>query len=239
MSIAAVALMAALTSAPAQNESPRPEARSEIHIVSANGNGPGRMDANGDGVVTREEFTAPMGNAFDRLDANRDGRLSTEEMSVGHDGPDGGPRTVFTMGGPGRPEGPGVSGVQVFTSRMAAPGGPGIPAGREVRIIRRDGGPGGDGPPVIIHGEGGPGGNAEVFSFRTGDPEGGPGGHQVFVRRFGGPDGPDTMDKDGDGRVSQDEFLAPMRDAFGRMDADGDGFLDDRESMPPPPSPAR
>ena len=235
MSIVAIALLTALTGVPTQDESPRTEARSEIRIVSTDGDGPGRMDADGDGVITREEFTAPMGRAFDRLDANRDGRLSTEERAASHGGPDGEGRAVFMMGGP---EGPGAEGVRVFTSRMSSPGAVGLPGGREIRIIRREGGPGGDGPPMIIHGEGGPGGDAEVFTFRSGRSEAGPGGHQVFVRRFGGTDAPGSMDEDGDGKVSEEEFLAPMRDAFRRMDADSDGFLNDNEGAPPPP-PAR
>lgn len=37
------------------------------------------------------------------------------------------------------------------------------------------------------------------------------------------------MDKDGDGKVSRDEFAGPPA-LFGRMDADGDGFLDRGEA---------
>ncbi len=232
MPIVVVAFLAALSGPSIQDEVPRVETLSEIRIVSANGDGPGRMDANGDGVVTREEFTAPMGGAFDRLDADRDGRLTAEEMTAGHAGSDGEPRAVFMMGGRGAPEGPLGPGVHVFTSRMSVPGGSGE---RDIRIVRRDGGPGGAGLPMIIHGEGGPDGDAQVFTFRSAGSEGGPGRSQIFVRRFGGPDGPGAMDRDGDGRVSQEEFLAPMREAFQRMDADGDGFLDDGEAGPPPP----
>lgn len=199
MSIIAVALLASLNAAPVQDQGPRIETRSEIRIVTADGEGPGRLDADGDGVVTRQEFTAPLNSAFDRLDADNDGRLSTQELAADRGGPG---RAVFMRDGPGGP-GPGV---HVFTSRM-------------------------DGPR-------GPGGDADVFMFRRGGPEGGPGEpgrSHVFVRRFGGPDGPGAMDRDGDGKVSQDEFLAPLREAFARMDADGDGFLDDRENAPPPP----
>lgn len=226
MSIFAVAFLAALSGAPTQDEAaPRVETRSEIRIVTADGEGPGRLDADGDGVVTREEFSAPMGNAFDRLDADDDGRLSTEELASGHG--EGGPgRRVMMMGGPGGHGGPGV---HVFSSREGGAGGHGAPG------VMMFGGP--DGP-------GGPGGDVRVFTFRHDGPEGGPpqvgpdgpGSHQVFVRRFGGPDGPGEMDKDGDGKVSQDEFLAPLREAFGRMDADHDGFLDEGEGHPTPPS---
>ena len=227
MSIIAVALLAALNTAPAQEEGPRVETRSEVRIITTDGEGPGRLDADGDGVVTREEFSAPMGNAFDRLDADDDGRLSTEELAANRAGPRD---HVIMRDGPGGPGGPGV---RVFTSRLDGVEGPGE---HDVRIITRDGGPGVvmlDGP----GGPGGPGGDAEVFMFRHGGPEGpaGPGGQRVFVRRFGGPDGPGEMDKDGDGKVSQAEFLAPMIEAFTHMDADSDGFLDDGEGAPPPP----
>ena len=37
------------------------------------------------------------------------------------------------------------------------------------------------------------------------------------------------MDYDGDGRVSEEEFLAPMRDAFREMDKDGSGSLEEGE----------
>ena len=223
MSIIAIALVAALNAAPVQDEAaPRAETRSEVRIITSGGEGPGRLDADGDGVITREEFSAPIGDAFDRLDADDDGRLSTGELASGHG--EGGPgRRMMMLGGPGGPGGPHGPGVHVFTSREGGPGGHGV---------------------MMLGGPGGPGGGAQVFTFRRGGPEGGPshggpgeaGGHQVFVRRFGGPEGPGDMDKDGDGKVSQEEFLAPLREAFARMDADNDGFLDDGEGHPTPPS---
>lgn len=236
MSIIAVALLAVLNGAPAQDEASRVETRSDIRIVTTDGQGPGRLDVDGDGVVTREEFSAPMGSAFDRLDADRDGRLSTEEMAESRGGP--GDRLVLRDG----PGGPGGPGVHIFTSRIDGAGGRGGPGEGDVRIVSRDGGPG----VMMLDGRRGAGGNAEVFLIHRDGPEGGPAGrpgggpgqNQVFVRRFGGPDGPGEMDKDADGKVSQAEFLAPMIDAFTRMDADGDGFLDDGEGAPPPPPPA-
>lgn len=60
---------------------------------------------------------------------------------------------------------------------------------------------------------------------------GGPGGPgedvRIEIRRFGGPGG--DLDADGDGKVTEDEFVAPLRDAFRRMDADGSGDLADGE----------
>jgi Ca2+-binding EF-hand superfamily protein len=41
-----------------------------------------RMDANGDGVVTREEFDASNARRFQEMDANNDGKVTREEMDV-------------------------------------------------------------------------------------------------------------------------------------------------------------
>lgn len=70
------------------------------------GHGMGRMmqrmaDSNGDGAVTREEFTASMAQHFDRMDANKDGQVTPEERRAmrqsmrGHKGQQ--------MDGPGAP----------------------------------------------------------------------------------------------------------------------------------------
>jgi Ca2+-binding EF-hand superfamily protein len=37
------------------------------------------------------------------------------------------------------------------------------------------------------------------------------------------------LDTDNDGKVTEEEFLAPLREAFQRMDEDRDGALDDGE----------
>lgn len=211
MTIAAIALFAALAGSPAlTQDAPRPETRSEVRIVTLggpDGHGPGRLDSDGDGVVTREEFSAPMALAFDRMDADHDGRLTTEELAAGHrEGGPGGPGVrVMTMGGPGGP-----GGHPMMFRRGHEEGGD-----ADVFVIRRDGGAEGGPPP-------GPGG---------------PGERRVEIRRFGGPDGHGAMDANGDGKISEDEFLAPMREAFQSMDADHDGSLDDSEEPhgPPPP----
>jgi hypothetical protein len=69
---------------------------------------------------------------------------------------------------------------------------------------------------------------AEIRHFDGSDGESGPSVSTVEVRRFGGPGGGD-MDTNDDGRVTEDEFLAPLREAFQRMDEDRDGALDDGE----------
>lgn len=69
------------------------------------------------------------------------------------------------------------------------------------------------------HGPGGPG------------EHGGPGGPgedvRIEIRRFGGPGG--DLDANNDGKVTEDEFIAPLRDAFRRMDADHSGDLGEGE----------
>ena len=49
--------------------------------------------------------------------------------------------------------------------------------------------------------------------------------------------GPDLklLDTDKDGRISLEEFCAPMKARFARMDANKDGYLDESELKTPPP----
>jgi Ca2+-binding EF-hand superfamily protein len=44
-----------------------------------------RMDANGDGVITRKEFEDYNGKRFDELDTNHDGKVSRAEMEAARD----------------------------------------------------------------------------------------------------------------------------------------------------------
>ena len=78
---------------------------------------------------------------------------------------------------------------------------------------------------IVIHG--GPGGHA------MGGPhgEGGP-GERIEIRRMGGPGGEQDLDVDDDGRISEAEFSAPLREAFARMDADRSGFIEAGERGP-------
>lgn len=253
--LTAVQIAAALTLQGQTPPAPPPPPQRQVVVVRS-GDGPGRLDANGDGSVSREEFAAPLNTAFAEMDKDGDGRLSTEELAAGGSGgPDG--DVMFWRGEPGHGDGevrrfemrrgPGGEGgarveerTMVFTSG-GPEGGPvvvrGGPGGGEERVMVFTGGDGpGHGPMVV----GGPGGDREVMVFVRGEGPGGhgpmrmehPGGHggDVQVRMIGGPGGHHgDMDADGDGRITEEEFLAPMRDAFRRMDADSSGAIEEGE----------
>ncbi len=80
----------------------------------------------------------------------------------------------------------------------------------------------------------GPGGDHQVMVFSS--PEGGaqPGGaldeggsvQRIEVVRVGGTGGENDLDADNDGKISEAEFSAPLREAFARMDADRSGFIE-------------
>ncbi len=98
-----------------------------------------------------------------------------------------------------------------------------------------------DGHDVIIVRGGEPG--MHRFELRRPDGSGAPGeGHGIVIRGPGGEGGPHVlhfdsaeghdghrMDADGDGKVSEAEFTARLREAFARMDADRSGFLEEGE----------
>jgi hypothetical protein len=161
-------------------QTPVPPAPPEVHtrVMVMGADGPGGLDRDGDGQITREEFAAPMNDHFARMDANGDGRLSTGELAAGpgtmggegHDirimhGPGGpGEHEIRVIGGPGGPDGPGV---RHFEMRRTHPGGG---AGAHAEHA-------GDGEArtmVFVGGPAGPGGEREIVIH------GGPGGHAMM-----------------------------------------------------------
>lgn len=220
-----IALSAALmqqTPPPAPPQAP-PEVRTRVMVVA--GDGPGGLDKDGDGQVSREEFAAPMNDHFARMDTDGDGRLSSGEMNTNH-GPmgEGGDHEVRIMRGPGGHGGPDAPGVHRFELRRDHPGGePGAHAGqREERtmvFVGGEPGAGGEREVIVL---GGPGGHPGMAGA---DWEGGP-GERIEIRRMGGPEGENDLDADDDGRISEAEFSAPLREAFARMDADRSGFIE-------------
>ncbi len=228
-----IALSAALmqqTPAPAA-----PHAAPEVHtrVMVMGADGPGGLDKDGDGQLTRDEFAAPMNDHFARMDSNSDGRLSTEELTAGHAAMAGGDHEVRIMRGPGGHGGPDGPGVHRFEMRRAHPGGEagahaehaGHGEGRTMVFVGGSPGEGGE-REIVVHG--GPGGHARMMAHGEGGP-----GERIEIRRVGGPGGGEggehDLDADNDGRISEAEFSAPLREAFARMDADRSGFIETGE----------
>lgn len=212
-------------------QTPAPPAPPQVHtrVMVMGPDGPGGLDKDGDGQISREEFAAPMNDHFARMDTNGDGRLSTEELTAGHDAMAGDDHEVRIMRGPGGPGGPGVRHFELHRDGEGEDH-------HEVRIVNGGhGGPGEGRTMVFVGGEPGPGGEREFIirggpeghaAMMAGDHgEGGP-GERIEIRRMVGPGGENDLDTDNDGRISEAEFSAPLREAFARMDADHSGFIE-------------
>jgi len=214
-----IALSAALLQDPPAPPAP-PEVRSSHFVfMGAGGDGPGNIDADGDGQVTREEFAAPLNDAFAKMDKDGDGRLSRDELASGH-GPGDGHVAVRRLGG--------GAGVEPFEFRRPGPG------GERAARIERDGehtmvfvGPDGPGEDARVVVRALPDGGPGVVRFRRGP--GGEPGRRVEVHTAVSDHGSNDLDKDGDGKISEAEFTAPLREAFSRMDADHSGFVEEGE----------
>lgn len=230
-------------SAALMQQSPAPSAPPQVHtrFMFVGAEGPDGLDKDGDGQISREEFAAPMNEHFGRMDSNGDGRLSTEEMAAGHGAlGEGGDHEIRIMRGPG---GPGERRFEMRREHGDGAGGAhaehGPGGNHEVRIMRGGHGEPGEGRTMVFtRGEPGAGGEREVIIMGGPDgpptmwqgahPEGGP-AERIEIRRIGGPGGENDLDSDNDGKISEAEFSAPLREAFARMDADHSGFIEPGE----------
>ena len=203
---AAVAL-AALIPASAQAQETQTEER---RVVVMGGPG-GHMEVGEEGL-TREAFMARHTEMFARLDADGNGVVTRDEMAAMAEAHGDLPMRIRRHG-PG-----GEGGPMVFHGE----GGPGE---RDIVIIRR--GPGGE----TINIEGGPGewtsedGHRRIIIGGPGH-EGEDGDRHVMVFRHSAEGG---LDSDGDGRWTFEEMVAPMREHFSQLDSNGDGFVDEAE----------
>jgi len=213
----------ALTAALMQQQPPAPPAPSEVRtrFMFVGGEGPGALDKDGDGQVTREEFTAPMNDHFARMDTDGDGRLSGGELSAGHGAMgEGGGHDLMIMRGMAGHGGPGVRRFEL--RRQDGEGGARAEHDEGRTVVFVGGEPGAHGAQrIVIHGD--PGGPAWAGAHAEGGP-----GERIEIRRMG-PGGADDLDADNDGRISEAEFGAPLREAFARMDADRSGFIESVE----------
>lgn len=60
----------------------RMRGKGRMHHGGMHGRMGGMMDANKDGVITKQEFMAPALAHFDRMDANKDGQVTKEERQA-------------------------------------------------------------------------------------------------------------------------------------------------------------
>ncbi len=175
------------------------------------------MDRDGDGKVTRDEFTGPEA-LFDRLDANKDGAITKDEQPKPGALPDSGGAgegrafmlnrfKVLDKDGDGKLTRSEFTGVPENFDRMDRDQ-DGTLSSKElaaaVDFFMSVQGPGGATPKAQAKGKAAAKGAGEAGGF--------------VPPRF------KQMDKDGDGKVTQSEFTGPAP-LFYRMDKDGDGSL--------------
>ena len=171
-----------------------PEGHGDMH---------GKLDANDDGSISRDEFRAAHDEMFGKMDKNHDGKLSGDEVPHGHGpGGPGGERIEMRFEGPGGHHGPG--GPPGANCRSGAPGemswtehgGPGGP-GSDVRIVR--------------HGPAGPDGHDEMDKNKDG---------KISFDEFAGPmrEHFNDADKNHNGYLEEDEMKGDHQFIFRRVE---------------------
>ncbi|MDQ8029696.1 MAG: hypothetical protein REJ23_13300 [Brevundimonas sp.] len=210
-----IVLSAAVLTQDPQAPPPVPEVRSRMVFLGGATDGPGGLDADGDGEVTRDEFARPLNDAFARLDKNGDGRLSREELAQG--GADG--NHDITVRRFGRGDG---DRLELRRPTRSGEGAARFERDGAVVVVSPDDAEAEPGVVVRTRSFRGP----RVMTFER-DPDGSdPVRVEVRALRSAHDRG---LDKDGDGRISEAEFTAPLREAFARMDADRSGFIEEGE----------
>lgn len=166
------------------------------------------LDTDNDGVISAEEIEKAAA-ALKKLDQDEDGKLSAEEL-----------RAVPGRGfGDREAGGRGAFGARGGFGRRGPFGGRGQPDERDAGELGQRRGRGGFGPGGI--GRGG-------FGGRPGGDQGAPRGAFGFAAP-NSVEGILSRDQNGDGKVTKDEWLAPLERIFDRADANGDGALDKEE----------
>lgn len=183
------------------------------------------MDKNGDGKVlpdeVAEERREMFKNTLSRGDKDGDGALSLEEFkAVGFGRPGAG-----TPGAPGATGMPPMPGNSPLFRALDTNGNGKIEAdelakaGDSLKALDRNK----DG--VLTPDEIGPPGGLAGQPAQPGRPAGAPQGGeaQAFLERI------KQADKNGDGKLSKDEAPERLKENFDRLDANGDGFIDQAE----------
>jgi Ca2+-binding EF-hand superfamily protein len=164
-----------------------------------------RLDQNGAGYVTSDEFVAAAQKRFARMDRNGDGKLTPDEMTTerrhgGHDGADD-------------KAGKHAQAAQQRFARIDANGDGMVTPDEYVAAARKlyaEFDTHHDGKVTAAEIEASP--RTQERAVHVAD---------RMVRR---------MDGNGDGVVAQDEFMAAAQKRFARIDRNGDGFIDADEA---------
>lgn len=169
----------------------------------------GRIDANTDGFVTRAEAQAEAARMFDELDTDKNGKLEAADHAN----------------------------RRVIVHRMDGGRGKGRHHDRDVEVIVRDG-EGGDRTVIerreVRVREGAAKDGAPVAPPHPPAPPRPPHPPMGFMMLMSS----DEADRNGDGALSKDEFVAQQLRFFDASDANGDGKIKfDPPKMPEPPEP--